>query len=319
MNPLRASLPLLFGMALALAAPCFGAGFSLPYGAGEHQVGFVNETTAPDQELLNPLGPLSFRVVGGTCWVLDTVNGRLHHLAADGKPMATIALPARESADWQDFAVTVADGRPAAFYVLDGAEQQVLRLSATGEVQGTFGGLGEEPGKFVQVFRIEVDAAGNMYVADRGRQVVSVLSPAGKVLREIDWEWSGFCLDPSGNLCYLRWDEDAGVNHLVVETLAGKSVRSVPLAIGPHFNPDLWRVEANGETVVSFNLPEGAPNQMRIARCGADGKVIAGCPLTPPKVMNRFLDWDGATCYLGVADYGEAPKGTFAVEPFPWK
>jgi hypothetical protein len=315
MSMKRIALILLLGMAV----PTFGAGFSLPYGSGPDQVGFLNDKVQPDREELLPTGPLSFRMVAGKCWILDSVNGRLFLLDSDGKLAETISLPPQEFGYYDDFAVSLENGKPTAFFVLSGATQEILKLSPAGVVQEKFGGHGDEPGKFAQLFRIEIGASGNMYVADHGRQILAVLSPSGKVIREVHWEWSGFCLDPDENLCRLQWDEAGQVNHLLVETPEGKSVRKAPLRVGPHVNPNLWRVEKTGEVVLTFVQNEKEEDQFFIARCGAEGEMIAVTKYTPPKVMNRFFDWDGDVCLLGVADFNEAPMGRFRIEKFDWK
>jgi DNA-binding beta-propeller fold protein YncE len=68
------------------------------------------------------------------------------------------------------------------FYVLDRGTARVFRLDATGRLQAT---LSLESQGTYGLNGLAVDAVGNLYAADSGRNRILVLSPTGQVLREV--------------------------------------------------------------------------------------------------------------------------------------
>ncbi len=306
---------------LFLSMGVASAGISLPYGEKDGQVAFYNQVNHPDSEELNPWGPMSFRLDGTDFWVLDSVGSRILRVGADGKVLATIPVPKAENDILEDFALEKGkDGAIIAIYVLSAATQEIIKIAPDGKVLARFGGKGDASGNFLQFFRLEVGKSGRIYVVDKARQTLTVLSPEGKFVREVHWEWSGFALDPSENLCYLKWDEKARVNHLLIEDAEGKKVKEIVLQIGEHTNPDLWFVNAAGEAILAYIPPEGFKGNYGIARCGSDGKPIVVTQLKPPVVMNRYLEQTpSGEFFLGVANFGEAPKGSFKIESYTLK
>lgn len=308
----------LIALFVSLSLPALGAGFSLGYGSGPAEVGFINETIRPNVEELDPIGPASFRVVDGAAYVLDTVGGRLLKLGPGGDQNVTVTpLPTAPDRLFQDFAFGKRPDGTAVVYVVAVDTQEILAITPKGDQVAKLGGLGEEPGKFTQIARIEVGGSGRIYVADVGRQTLTVLDPSGKAIREVHWEWSGFALDTKENLARLRYDDRSKQNTLVIESPEGKVVRETPLAIEEHMNPDLWALDEDGAAWLTYVEAAGFKGQLQFVRCGPDGKPTFRQKLTPPRVMTRFLsrDRDGRF-HLGVGDFGAAPKGRFAIEPF---
>ena len=211
-------------------------------------------------------------------------------------------------------------GKLQSLLVISSKEQEIVQIAPDGKIIRKVGGMGNSPGKFTQLQLVEAAPDGSFAAADLGRQVLALFNSEGKFVREVHWEWSGFCFDPEGNICFLRWDDASKVNTLVVETLDGKSVKKQPLEIGPHTNPRLWSVNKDGETLISYIPPEGFKGKYKIALCDAKGKPESVKDLIPPVVMNRYLESDSADGFnLISADFGKAPEGTFRIIPFSVK
>lgn len=298
-------------------ASCLLAQVALTYGPGPNQVSFINAKSDPNAEELFPIGPKSFRCAADGFWLVDSLAFRLLRLAPSGEVLTTFAVASGPAGFLEDLAVvSAADGQVSALYLIDGNTQQVIELAADGTLQRTFAGHGDAPGHFLQAELIEVNAAGQIFVADRARQTLTIFTSDAQVLRELHWEWSGFCLDPSGNLCRLRWDEEAGVNHLLIETADGQPVRDTILAVGAHTDPRLWRVTAAGEALVSWVPATGFAGAFKIASFDSAGQPVAVGEIVPPASMNRFLDQNAAGELIHVcADLESAPDGVFQLQP----
>ena len=303
---------------LSLAA---NAAVSLDYGTGENQVSYMNPTSHPNQEELHPYGPQSFRWAGGEFWVADSLAGRILRVSPEGKIVGKILVASTTYGLLEDISLRCdKDGKVQGVFVLAARTQEILEYSPDGRLVRTLGGAGEGNGTFGQLSGIQVGPAGHVVVADHANQTLTVFNPDGKMMREIHWEWSGFCLDKDGNLCYLHWDPDAQVTHLVVETIDGKNLRDVPLAIGEHTNPILWFLTSVGTPVITYVPGEGFAGKYKIAGFDDKGQPTRFSELVPPVAMNRFVEQaDDGSLFIGVANYDTAPAGTFKIEPFELK
>jgi len=312
---------LAFAVLAFTVAPAIPAdAITLSYGTGKTQVGFINQNNQPGIEELQPWGPLSFRVHGGEFWVADTVGGRILHLSNDAKLLRELDI-GTTSAMLEDIALKLdAAGKVEGVLALRSDTQEAVLMSLDGKVLTKYGGQGDGPGKFLQATFVDVSPSGNVFVADTGSQVLCVFNPDGSVLREMHWEWSGFALDPAGNLARLQWDDKAKIGHLVIETPAGKKINDIGLQIEEHTNPKLWMVGKDGSSLVTYIPPEGFKGEYAWVICDKFGKVTSSGRVKPPVVMNRYLaqDTDG-TWYLGVGDYNEAPNGNLKFEKHEFK
>jgi peptidylamidoglycolate lyase len=105
----------------------------------------------------------------GRLYVADRGNGRIQIFEADGRYLDT----------WQDrrglgrpWAIRI--GSDGAIYVVDGGDQQtwlpdrarILQLSPDGEVVGSFGAFGTEPGQFIWPHAIGIADDGHVYVGE---------------------------------------------------------------------------------------------------------------------------------------------------------
>ena len=317
MNRHLLSHTLFLGLVFAgLTGPSFGD-ISLPYGTGNDHVAFANASNHPGTDDPVPVGPLAFRASGEEFWVADTIGSRIYQVSAAGKITARIPVAEHGKKPMlQDLAlVKDAGGKVTSVWILNSTTQEVLQVALNGKILAKLGGHGKDAGRFLQAERIEVDQAGHVYVADVARRCISVFDSAKKALvREVPWEWSGFCLDDKGNLCRLHWAPTEKKTHLVIETPDGKQLRDSVLPLGDHMNPVLWSVSEAAGVLVSFTPKAGFKGTYTLAHCGIDGAEISSTQFKPPFQMNRYLESaDGKAVWLAVADYREAPKGSFGI------
>lgn len=309
----------LIGLILALSLPVNAqVKVELGFGPEKGKVAFFNSINHPGEEEPFPLGPLSFRINGNESLVADSLSGRIYTIDSKGDILSALETVAKdEKVLIEDIALVLnAHGKIEKFWVADGQTQTLTLFSVDGKKVRTFGGFGDSPGQFRQIFRIEVGPSGNLYVSDKGRQKIFVFQADGKLLREVDWQWSGFCLDKKENLYLLKWNEEERKLHLIVETSAGKAQKDLPLDLDSHLNPELWFVNSAGETFLTYN-PENSVQTTKLAQCSADGKIIGVSDLKIPIGMNRFLEPnDRDSLWLAEADFGNAPKGSFKVIRF---
>lgn len=287
---------------------------ALSYGNEPDQVQFFNKKNQPGNQEPSALGPLAFRVVGQEFWVLDSVGGRVLQVVG-GKVVARLVVPpVAGHALLQDLAlVRDAAGKVTAVWVIDGTANRLVKMSLDGKVAQVIDGKGAKPGRLAQPQRLEVDAAGRLYVADVARRLIVVFAAGGEMLRERAWEWSGLCLDGAGHLCVLQWDPAAKVTHLVRETFDGKPVSDVALALPDHFNPRLLFMTGDDEPVLTFEPATGTQASPVLARCDSKGKPTTTAVVVP-RAMNRYLEpGTGRQAWLASADHEAAPTGKFAV------
>jgi len=104
----------------------------------------------------------------------------------------------------------VAVASDGSFYVSDGyRNSRVVKFSAAGHYLFSWGRKGDKPGEFNLPHSIELDGAGNVYIADRENSRIQVFDPDGKLLKE--WKDDGF-----GKLYAIRIDK-ASQNMVAVD------------------------------------------------------------------------------------------------------
>lgn len=302
-----------------VAIPAFSQSeISLFYGDEAGKVAYLNPHNNPKVEEGLPWGPMAFRANGQELWVADTVAGRIYQLDAKGGVLGTISTPkTRKNAVLEDIAlVRDAKGTVSSIWVADGINQEAILYSTDGKKLKTFGGPGEGPGKFRQISRIEVGPSGRLYASDKGRQVIIVFEPDGKVARELPWQWSGFCLDAQENFFHLKWNNQEKRLHLLAESIDGKPLSDTLLQLPPHTNPELWFITSAGEAIITFS-PDKAPiDTLKLGRCTLQGKLVGLLDIKLPIVMNRYLEpLASDSVWLGQVDYNKAPDGAFRLVP----
>ncbi len=179
----------------------------------------------------------------GGVWVLDSNNGRIRHVAADGR-VSTLAgggqgAGGSRHADGQGTAAAFNEPRGFAqdgagnLYVADYQNQVIRRITPAGLVttlagspgqQGSVDGSGSAA-RFSDPQAITIDGAGNLYVADTGpTKAIRKVTPAGVVSTLLSAgpgtrlsEPRGLALLPDGSLLIA----DAQEQHLLQRSAAG--------------------------------------------------------------------------------------------------
>lgn len=98
----------------------------------------------------------------------------------------------------------VAIASDGSVYVSDGYENsRVVKFSAGGHFLFSIGQRGNKPGQFHLPHSMELDSAGNLYVADRENSRIQVFGPGGNFLKE--WKDDSF-----GKIYAIRFDKAGG-------------------------------------------------------------------------------------------------------------
>ena len=307
------------------------ADVSVPYGEGSGKVDFFNYKKYPRLEDPYPTGPLSFRVVGDKTWVADSVGNKLIQYDNKGKFISEFSilpkgvdpytikkfdkfnLPILNSRI-EDLAPVLGEyGDVAAWWVIDGIENKLLKFSVEGEKLAEI----KHP-DFKQPFRVEVGRSGNIFVADKINRAILIFDSDGKYYNRQSWEWSGMAVAGADDILYrLMWDNEAHRNVLVSSNIQGKVLFAKMLEV-EMFDPRLWWVdESKGECLITYTPMEGFKGNLNIVKVGFDGKVKASGEFPAPAVMNRIIDHlDYSDIYIGKCNYFEAPEGKFEIVPY---
>lgn len=83
-----------------------------------------------------------------------------------------------------DLIVAMSDG----FAVLDTKPLRLVKFGSHGAFQWSYGRLGSGPGELRSVSDLQPDAAGNVWIADRGNGRIAVVSPKGQLIQEVRTE-----------------------------------------------------------------------------------------------------------------------------------
>lgn len=114
---------------------------------------------------------------GGTIYVADTGNQRIARFTAGGQPLSDFDI---EGSSPRGVAVS-ADG--SRLYVSTAGDNRIRAYNTlTGDELAEFGGIGTKIGKLVSPGQIALDAAGDVWVADRGNSRVQEFGPEGERL-----------------------------------------------------------------------------------------------------------------------------------------
>jgi hypothetical protein len=289
---------------------------SVEYGEGPGKAGYFNSKNHPGEEEPYPVGPLAFRLDGEHIWVADSIGARMLKLDRGSKLVAEFSVVASPAECLiEDFALVKDDaGATKSLWIIDGINKKLLHLDTAGKQLGEIA-----EASLVQPFRVETGRTGHIFVADKGAQEIFLFDATGKLLTKTNWEWSGFAVAGEADTLFrLFFEQESKKLMLVVQKITGEIAGEVELDLPEHMNPELWWAdEAASECVITYTPAVGFAGKFVVARIGFDGKVKASGELKPPYVMNRFIDRQGENdVWLGVANYDEAPQGSFKVEPF---
>jgi DNA-binding beta-propeller fold protein YncE len=136
----------------------------------------------------------------GNLWATDVGGHVVVKLNHDGHTLLTLGTPG-EAGEWneanrsrklnQPNDVAIADNGD--IFVVQGhtpgpnGDPRVLKFSADGTFIESWGGKGTGPGQFQVAHGIEIDASGQLWVADRENQRVQLFEPDGTFTREIKY------------------------------------------------------------------------------------------------------------------------------------
>ncbi|MBU1106620.1 MAG: hypothetical protein KKB51_08150 [Candidatus Riflebacteria bacterium] len=285
------------------------------YGEGPGKVGYFNQNNHPGEEEPYPVGPLAFRLDGDYVWVADSIGAKILKFDRSSKLFAefsTVASPAECLIE--DFALVKNEkAETESLWIIDGMNKKLIHFDVAGKKLGEIAN-----DELVQPFRVEVGRTGHIFVADKGAQVIFLFDAAGKLVSKTNWEWSGFAVaGETDTLFRLFFEEESQKSVLVVQMLSGEIAGEIVLELPAHINPELWWAdETAGECIITYTPATGFEGKLVVARVGFDGQVKATGELTPPYVMNRFIDRQyGNDVWLGIGNFDDPPQGSFKIEP----
>jgi len=120
-------------------------------------------------------------------WVTDVDHHQVYKFSHDGVLLMTVGAKDAPGLDGKHFnkPTDVAVASSGDFYVSDGyGNSRVAKFNARGEFLLDWGTKGDQPGEFDTPHGISLDAAGRVYVADRGNARVQVFDGSGKFLAQ---------------------------------------------------------------------------------------------------------------------------------------
>jgi DNA-binding beta-propeller fold protein YncE len=187
---------------------------------------------------------------GDNVWVTDNANHTVTKFSHDGAPLMKLGEKdvAGEDATHFNKPADIAFATNGDFYIADGyGNSRVVKFDKAGKFIKAWGKKGTQPGEFNLPHAIQIDAKGDVYVADRENNRIQVFDADGKFLRE----FSGFA--PFG--LFITPDQhlfvaDGRANKALKMTLDGKVLAS-------------WGM--TGTEPGNFQLPHG----LTVARDGA--------------------------------------------------
>lgn len=148
---------------------------------------FVREVSGGAVPLVQPSG-FAFDEEG-RLYVVDVAKDNVRAFDAVGDPSATWGEPGKgpgkfwlSVSGWGDVAVAP-DG---SVVVMDPANSVIQQFSSEGTYLRTWGGLGSDPGQFLDPNGIAIDRAGLVYVTDYSNHRVQVFDEEGSFLAEWD-------------------------------------------------------------------------------------------------------------------------------------
>ncbi|MDP4149103.1 MAG: peptidyl-alpha-hydroxyglycine alpha-amidating lyase family protein [Bacteroidota bacterium] len=136
-------------------------------------------------------------------WVTDVGTHQVFQFSRDGHLLMTLGEAGVQGADQTHFAYPthVAIAKDGSIYVSDGyANSRVVKFSAKGEYQFEWGQRGAGAGEFHLPHAVELDEAGNVYVADRENRRIQVFSPTGQFIAQ--WKGPAF-----GKMSWMTYDK----------------------------------------------------------------------------------------------------------------
>lgn len=193
-------------------------------------------------ELLAGWGSTQFKMPHGltvdqndNIWLTDVELQQIFKFSHDGQLLMTLGEKDVAGMDSLHFdQPTDVDVAPdGSFYVTDGyGNSRVVKFTADGKYIKEWGTKGSQEGQFNLPHAVDVDQAGNVYVADRENQRVQEFDGNGSFLKL--WANPSFgsiqsmAVSPSGNTIYAtdyKWKEDEtpiGSDIIIIDAKSGQ-------------------------------------------------------------------------------------------------
>ena len=132
----------------------------------------------------------------GNIWATDVGGHVVMKISPAGQVLLTIGTKGK-SGDWAETKLLneptdIALGRNGDVFISQGhtagkGDPRVLKFDKDGHFKTTWGGRGNEPGKFTAAHGIDVDAKGLLWVADRENQRIQIFDQDGRFVREVKY------------------------------------------------------------------------------------------------------------------------------------
>jgi YD repeat-containing protein len=163
----------------------------LPQGAGGTRMSYsaaFGSAGSGAGELSYPMG--SAFDGGGNLWVSDTYNSRIEEFSPAGKYIAAYTGTGSSALSGPTgLAINQSTGT---VYVADYNHDRIEEFkTSNGEVIGSFGSVGSEPGELREPGGVAIDASGDVWVADTGNNRVEEFSSTGKLIAAYGKEGTG--------------------------------------------------------------------------------------------------------------------------------
>lgn len=120
-------------------------------------------------------------------WLTDVGLHQIFKFTREGKLLMKLGIARTAGSDSLHFnqPTDVAVAEDGSFYVSDGyGNSRVMKFSANGKYLFQWGKKGDKAGEFNIPHSIDLDAKGNVYVADRENNRIQAFDPQGKFLKE---------------------------------------------------------------------------------------------------------------------------------------
>src|SRR3954468_6685667 len=130
----------------------------------------------------------------GNVWVTDRGDHQVFKFNSQGKLLMTLGqkgvFGTNESRDAFFGVADLVIAQNGDVFIADGeaGKHRIVKYSKAGEFVTWWGGRGAQPGQFNEPHSIAIDAAGLLYVGDRGNKRIQVFDQTGKFIRE----WTHF-------------------------------------------------------------------------------------------------------------------------------
>jgi sugar lactone lactonase YvrE len=136
---------------------------------------FINQWFGDDvgQGKFDEIHGMAVDPKSGDVWLADREQYRIVIYNADGKFLRTLQL--------RNLICAIAFDKKGQPWITSGQDGQVLKIDRNGKVLGAIGGgMGIEPGQFIEAAFFDFDSQGNIYVGDTSIGRVAKISPPKK-------------------------------------------------------------------------------------------------------------------------------------------